>query len=258
MSLLVFHRGGGKSLGYPPNCSLTIKWAIEYGAKAIEYDIVYCQDNNEDKIIIIEPKLLKENGLDINNLSWQDVEKLNAGNDKFGHCPIATFEEIQSLTPDTVFQQIHLKGENPKTIPTLVPKLKNVKNFTLSSFDLEIIKKIKETNKDISVGWIVKPQQESGSEGTTDLTALVSSDPDSLPDYSEEEVNDILTKAKSHKANIVILCGPRIRDKQIIDKVKSAGFQSGAWGVAQNLEVAKRLISFNIDRFTIDNPEKLQ
>ncbi|MBU1084772.1 hypothetical protein KKB06_00255 [Patescibacteria group bacterium] len=258
MSLLVFHRGGGKSLGYPPNCFLTIKWAIEYEAKAVEYDVVYCQDNNEDKIIVIEPKLLKENGLDINNLSWQEVKKLNVGNEKFGQCSVATFEEIQALIPDTVFQQIHLKGENSKTIPTLFSKLENIQNYTLTSFDLEIIRKIKETNSNTSVGWIVKPQQERGSEGTVDLTALVSANPDLFPDYSEEEIKNILTKSKNLNINIVILCGPRIRDKQIIDQVKSAGFQSGAWGVAQNLEVAKKIISFDIDRFTIDNPEKLQ
>jgi len=257
MSLLVFHRGGGKSLDYPSNCFLTIKWAIQYKAKAVEYDVAYCQDKNEDKIIIIEPKLLKENGLDINNLSWQDVKQLNAGNGKYGQCSIATFEEVQSLIPDQVIQQIHLKGENPKTIPILLPKLESVQNYTLTSFDLEIIRKVKEANSNISVGWIVKPQQESGSEGTIDLTALVSSDPDSLPGYSEEEIDEILIRAKNCHVNIVILCGPRIRNKQIIDKVKTAGFQSGAWGVAQNLEIAKKLISFNIDRFTIDNPEQL-
>jgi len=72
--------------------------------------------------------------------------------------------------------------------------------------DLNIIKKLKEAKDDIKVGWIVKPEQEEVNEGTTDLTALVSSNPDALPDY---------------------------------------------------LEVAKRLISYEIDMFTIDNPECL-
>ncbi len=67
-TLIVFHRCGGKSLDYPPDTLLTIKWAIDYGAKAIEYDVVYCNNNGIDEIIVVEPKLLKSAGLDITNL----------------------------------------------------------------------------------------------------------------------------------------------------------------------------------------------
>ncbi len=53
--------------------------------KAIEYDIVLCKVNLKYKIIVVESKALKKAGLDINNLQWQDVIRLNAGNEKFGH-----------------------------------------------------------------------------------------------------------------------------------------------------------------------------
>ena len=56
--------------------------------------------------------------------------------------------------------------------------------------------------------------------------------------------------------DIIILCGPRIKEKTVIKTVKSQGFEVGAWGVGTNLDLAKQLIQFNIDRFTIDNPEQ--
>ncbi|MEK9196642.1 MAG: hypothetical protein AAB914_04700, partial [Patescibacteria group bacterium] len=57
--------------------------------------------------------------------------------------------------------------------------------------------------------------------------------------------------------DIVLLCGPRIKNSQLVDTVKESGFQIGAWGVAMNLTLAERLIELNLDRFTIDNPEQL-
>ena len=245
-------------MGYPPNCKLSIEWAVKYGAKAVEYDIVCCKDGDKNILAVIEPKLLKENRLDINNLKWEDVRKINAGNDKYGECPVATFEEVQRIIPSDVYQQIHIKkGENFDIIPELISKIGEVSVYTITTFDINVIKMVKKAKADALVGWIVKPEQGDGDEGTTDLTALVSSNPDALPDYKDEEINGILVKAKEHGVSTVILCGPRVRDKKIIDKVKKAGFKSGSWGVGQNLEVAKRLISYEIDMFTIDNPEAL-
>jgi hypothetical protein len=64
-TLIVYHRCGGKSLGYPPNTLFTAKWALKFGAKAVEYDVVLCKDGMANKIIMIEPKLLKDYNLDI-------------------------------------------------------------------------------------------------------------------------------------------------------------------------------------------------
>ncbi|QQO10031.1 glycerophosphodiester phosphodiesterase [Breznakiella homolactica] len=254
MSIPVYHRGGGRSLGYPPNSLLTIQWAVGYGAQAIEYDVAYCEDR---RIVLIEPRLLKEHNLDIDNLSWPELEKINTGNEKYGPCRAASFKEIQEIIPGHIFQQIHIKGNNKETVHTLPEKLSALKNYILTSFDLEMIREIKEHNSGIPVGWIVKPEQEDGSEGTADLTALVSANPDALPNYSEDEIDGILEKAASRNVTAILLCGPRIKAKEIIEKVKATGFICGAWGTGQNLGTAKRLMSYGIDTFTIDNPEEL-
>jgi len=255
-TLIVFHRCGGKSLGYPPNTLLTIKWALSYGAKAIEYDIVFCEDNNKDKIIVVEPKVLKKANLDINNLKWQNVLKLNAGNDKFGYQKVPELEEVLGSAPD-IHHQIHIKGNHPQTVSTLLQKLEEKSNFVITSFDIQILKQIKKINNIVRVGWLVKPKQERRNEGLTDLTALVTANPEALPTYSLDELNKILNQAKVNLIDIVILCAPRIKEKIIVDTVKKNQIECGAWGAGTNIVIAKRLIDYNIDRFTIDNPEEL-
>ena len=69
-TLVVFHRCGGRSLGYPPNTLFTAQWARDYGAKAIEYDIVLCKDRSQYRIAVVEPKLLKAGGSDNKDLEW--------------------------------------------------------------------------------------------------------------------------------------------------------------------------------------------
>jgi glycerophosphoryl diester phosphodiesterase len=220
--------------------------------------VVYCADEDEDKIVVVEPGLIKKAGLNIDNLSWVDVHKINAGNEKYGFCSVATLEDVQKVVGDkNIALQIHIKGENSKTVPLLLSKVNHFFDAALTTFDLDVIRSIRKFDETVQVGWIVKPQQEKGSEGVIDLTSQVSANPDSLSDYTDEELADILLQAKQNHVDIVILCGPRVRSKEIVDRVKENGFQVGAWGVAQNLEIARRLVNYGIDRFTIDNPEVL-
>lgn len=256
-TLIVFHRCGGRSLNYPPNTLLTIKWALGYGAKAIEYDIVFCRDNDQARIIVVEPRVIKEAGLDINNLQWADVEKLDAGNDIFGYQKIPQLEEVLEVAK-SIQHQIHIKGNHPQTIPTLLNKLQGTSTIIVTSFDLDVLKKVKQSNRQLRVGWIVKPTQEKGDEGMTDLTAQVTASANALPSYSSSELDEILHLAKEHSIDVVILCAPRIKEQSIIDTIKNDGFECGAWGVGTNLDIAKTLIRYNIDRFTIDNPEELK
>lgn len=258
-SLIIFHRCGGKSLGYPPNTLVTIRWAIGYGAKAIEYDVVYCNDGGNDRLIIVEPKLLKLANLDINNLQWEDVKKLNAGNEKYGHQYVLEFEEVFDLiNTASIHQQVHIKGKHPKTVGVLLGKLNGKDNFSITSFDVRLLRTVKDINNSVKVGWIVKPKQEKGNEGSEDLTALVTAHPDALPTYVEEEIVEIVSTARENGINIIILCGPRIREGSIIERIQKQGFEVGSWGIGANITLAEQLINFHIDRFTIDNPEELR
>ena len=257
-TLVVFHRCGGKSLGYPPNTLLTAQWALEYVAKAIEYDIVYCKDPDASRVVVIEPKLLKQAGLDINDLAWSDVSTIEAGNERVGHVVPGTLEEmIVAINTTTVTHQIHLKGNHPKTTETVVQKMQGINSCVLTTFDIEVIKKIKVIDPKMRVGWIVKPKQEKGSEGSEDLTALVAASGRTLPPYSGEELGEIIQEAKDASVDVVILCGPRIQNKNTVMQVQNAGYEVGAWGVGTNLDLAKRLIDYKINRFTLDNPEQL-
>lgn len=259
-TLIVYHRGGGKSLGYPPNSLLAIEWAINSGAKAIEFDIATVGDGSKYRTIIIEPKLLHQAGLDIDNLEWDEVKKVDAGNAKFGRKGVGRLGDVlMNLENQHIHRQIHIKGNNKQTIRVLAEELARIdwSLTVITSFDLKILKHVREAMPDSRIGWIVKPDGQSGSENGQDLTALISTNADILDEYTDDELQDILKKAKEIEVNIIILCAPRIKKKEVITFFQDNGFEVGAWGVGTNLEIARRLMDFKINRFTIDNPEQL-
>jgi glycerophosphoryl diester phosphodiesterase len=257
-TLIVFHRCGGKSLGYPPNVLLTAQWAMQAGAKAIEYDVAIGRDGDSFQVFAIEPKLLKDASLDINNLAWADVKKLNVGNDKFGEQSVTLLEDMLKNVPsEKVAHQIQIKGQHPATVQEVLKRVQSVSNFIITAFDINVIKDIKASSAETRVGWLVKPAQEDGDEAGVDLTAKLQTQVDDLEEYSDKEITTILGTAAENNVDVALLCGPRIQSKELVERVKSSGFEIGAWGVAANLELAKRLVDLKIDRFTIDNPEQL-
>lgn len=257
-TLVVYHRCGGKTLGYPPNTIITAQWAMDHRAKAIEYDVAIAKDGDSFKVFVIEPKLLNEAGLDINNLVWSDVQKLDAGNEKFGHQPVPLLNEmIQAIDSEKVAHQIQIKGQHPASVKEVLAVAKNAKNYIITAFDRNVIREIKSVDEEVRVGWLVKPAQEGGDEGGVDLTAKLVAEADSLEGYADDEIEAILDTAREDSVDIVLLCGPRIKDSALVQKVRSAGFEIGAWGVATNIPLAKHLIGLGLDRFTLDNPEQL-
>ncbi|HRH24093.1 MAG TPA: glycerophosphodiester phosphodiesterase family protein [Candidatus Paceibacterota bacterium] len=257
-TIVVYHRCGGKSLNYPPNTILTAQWAQAHGARAIEYDVVLAQDGDEPKMVVMEPKVIKEAGLDINNLRWEDVRNLDAGNATFGFQKIPTLEEmLTAIDASKTGHQIQLKGQHPDSVKVLLSKVTNLNSFVITAFDISVIQEIKSFDKTIPVGWLVKPQQEGGDEAGVDLTAKLVADIGSIRPYSEEEIESIVKTAKENTIEVILLCGPRINSREMVQKFRSGGSQVGAWGVATNLALAKQLIEFGLDRFTLDNPEEL-
>ena len=231
---------------------------MQNGAQAIEYDVAIAKDGNKFKVFVIEPKLLNEAGLDINNLVWEDVQKINAGNEKFGTQKVPLLEEILIAIDSTkVAHQIQIKGQNPATVREVLERVKDVKNYIITAFDNKVIREIKELDNSICVGWLVKPAQEDGDEAGVDLTAKLVSEADALEEYSYSEISEILSQAKRNHIDVLLLCGPRIKQKLLVDRVKENGFQIGAWGVATNVGLANHLIDIGLDRFTLDNPEQL-
>jgi glycerophosphoryl diester phosphodiesterase len=262
-TLIVYHRGGGKSLGYPPNCIFTIAWALSQKARGIEFDVAVTKYKKTYKMIIIEPKLLLKNNLDINNLFWNDILKLDTGNNKFGSCKVATLKDVLSIVNLSQTKlQIHIKGKNSKTVSTLISELKYIPNIMpnilLTSFDLNILIEIKKTEPKFKVGWIVKPDAKNGNEDSVDLTKEVTSGRYSLPKYTNKELIAIKNKTKKYKIDVIIFCAPKIGKKEVVDKFKEKGLEIGAWGIGSNLLLARKLIKFGIDRFTLDNPEEFE
>lgn len=245
-------------MDYPPNTIITAEWAMNQGARAIEYDVAIAKDGSDFQVFVIEPKLLNNAGLDINNLAWRDVRKLNTGNKKFGIQPVSTLEKmLNKIDSEKVAHQIQIKGQHPATVKEVLARTKSIKNYIITAFDKNVIKEIKSLHNSVRIGWLVKPAQEEGDEAGIDLTAKLVAEGDTLQPYSNDEITEILTVAKEDGVDVVLLCGPRIKEKSLVNRVKEAGFQIGAWGVATDTTLAKQLIELGLDRFTLDNPEQL-
>jgi glycerophosphoryl diester phosphodiesterase len=257
-TLVVYHRCGGKTLGYPPNTIITAEWARDFGAKAIEYDVAIAKDGDTFRVFVIEPKLLNEAGLDINNLGWSDVQKLNAGNEQFGQQPVPLLQDmLDTIDSEQVAHQIQIKGQHPASVKEVLAVAKNAQNYIITAFDRNVIREINSLDKNVRVGWLVKPDQDGGDEGGVDLTAKLVAEADTLEGYTDDEIETILDIAKEDGVDIVLLCGPRIKNRELVERVRGAGFEIGAWGVATNIPLAKQLIELELDRFTLDNPEEL-
>lgn len=255
MTLIVYHRGGGKSLGYPPNSILAIRWALGRSAAAIEYDVCVTRVEDRFRMIVVEPKLLLRCRLDIDALNWNDVRVVDAGNETYGPCGVSTLKEVLALVDGTTHQQIHIKGADPHTVPALLDEIGGDLDCLLTSFSLNTLGVAKRISPRTRTGWIVKPDGESGSEGADDLTATVAAG--SPAPYTTAGLASIRHKARDGGVDVVILCAPQIPSRDAISFFRRDGFEVGGWGVGTNLGLAKRLIDFEIDRFTIDNPEQL-
>ena len=140
------------------------------------------------RLVVIEPKLLNALDVDINHLRWEDIRSIDAGNTKFGSMPLTLLEDMLAVAEERVAQQIHIKGEgNPEIVPALLSALRGKSDFVITAFDIEVLKRIKALAPDVKLGWLVKPAQEKGGEGTTDLTARVTANPESASAYGDEE-----------------------------------------------------------------------
>ena len=153
--------------------------------------------------------------------------------------------------------QIQIKGRHPDSAQVLAAKVANIQNCLITAFDIQFIRELKAIDSSIPVGWLVKPNQERGDEGGVDLTANLLEEASSVAAYTSTEVEEIISAAKEAKVDTLLLCAPRIGSIGVVENVRRAGFGVGAWGVATNLDLARKLIGFGIDRFTIDNPEQM-
>ncbi|MFH0770407.1 MAG: glycerophosphodiester phosphodiesterase [Candidatus Peregrinibacteria bacterium] len=256
-SLVVYHRGGGKSLGYPPNCIETIRWASHQGAPAIEFDVALASDERGGEFLcVVEPKLLILAHLDINHLRWGDLISINMGNEKVGRVPPVKLKQVLDDIAPSVGLQVHLKSDGKRTAEAAVQELSGRENVLITSFDLRMLHSVKIHNQALKVGWLVAPDGIPQSEGVHDLTKKVTSNTTIAP-YALGELSAIDEQLRTNQVDVAILCGPRIQKREMVSFLKERGYSVGAWGIGTNIALARQLIDFGIDRFTIDNPEQM-
>ncbi len=255
--IVVFHRGGGASEGLPRNTLKTFDLALEHGAKSIEFDILLC---NKGEIIVAEDSFLQKKGLDLDNLDFNALRNIDVGNEKYGRQNIPSLAEVLDLVRGKdVELQIHIKGNNKNIVSGLVDLLKKknmVNNVLVTCFDRDFLKELRGLNKEVKIGWLVLP--ENWKEGKavlgTDWTKIFKESSKPVKVYTDEEIQGIIKEANGW-ASVLILHAYKI-GKETVEAIKKANLSSGAWGVADNLELARKLTDFGVQRLTLDNAEQ--
>ncbi len=191
MTLIVGHRGAG---GYAPqNTLLSFQKAIEVGCQRTELDVRLSKDN---KVIVIHNESVDEvsdgHGL-VKEMTLSEIKKLN--------CPenqkIPTLQEVINLCKGKIDLQIELKTEGtPKLVNEIILKNKILPYILVTSFNINLLKEIKQLNPKIKIGFLF----EKYSEKIWEFVELVSLE------YICPK-SDIVTKEmveKAHNINIKV------------------------------------------------------
>lgn len=151
MTYIVGHRG---ACGYAPeNTLLSFQKAIDLGCDGTELDVHLSKDGT---LIVIHDytvdKTTDGKGL-VSNMTVRELKKLNCAKGQ----KIPTLQEVIDLCKGKIDLHIELKGKGV-AIPTnkIILHNKIVDEVKISSFDIEMIKEIKNINSKIKVSYLIR------------------------------------------------------------------------------------------------------
>lgn len=148
-TIIVGHRGAA---GYAPeNTLLSFQKAIDLGCDRTEFDVRLSKDNvavviHDERV----DRVTNGNGF-VADLTLEEIKKL--------YCPenqkIPTVQEVIDLCKGKIDLQVELKAQGtPNVINKLIVKNNIISHVLVTSFDINLIKEIKEINREIKVGYL--------------------------------------------------------------------------------------------------------
>ncbi len=147
--LIVAHRGA--SAYAPENTKKSIELAFKQKANAIEIDIRMTRDN---VAICYHDETLKKAGLDehVEDVDYQTIKDLDIEGE-----PLITFDEAMSIINDKLLTLIDLRDEKSVLYALDYIEKNKLKNIVLISGRDYILRRIRELNKSIKIGfWYVR------------------------------------------------------------------------------------------------------
>lgn len=172
------HRGAS---GYAPeNTMSAFTTAIIMGSNYIELD---AQETSDGEIIILHDNTLERTtGINKNiwEVSYSEIKNLDAGywfNEKFKNEPIPKLSDVINNVNGKIKLNIELKTNgHEKKLAEKVVKIVETMKFTsdciLTSFDFSQIRRVKELNPNIKVGYILKSLPENIDVFKSDIEIL--------------------------------------------------------------------------------------
>lgn len=145
--IIIGHRGAASY--EPENTLLSIGKAISLKVDAVEVDVHLTQDNN--LVVIHDNKVDRTtNGRGyVKNFNFNELKKLDAGKNE----KIPTLQEVIDFVKGKIKLIIELKGlKTAKHVVRLVEKNKIIEDVYVISFWHDIVKEVKELNKNLKTG----------------------------------------------------------------------------------------------------------
>ena len=225
---VISHRGAA-SLA-PENTLPSFTAALALPIDGVETDI---QQTKDGKLVLFHDNTLERTtgaAGTIQDKTWDELQALDAGtwfDPKYAGTRIPLLTDIldrfgTKTSWDLEIKQPHIEDIVVKT----VEPYKLFPNITFTSFDFITISDTKRKYPFLTTGFL------------TD-------------DFSEE----MIAKVKAH--NIDHFCPKAsLINKEIVDKLRSAGFYVRAWGV-KNPDIMKQAIEAGVDGMTVDFPQLL-
>jgi len=192
------HRGA--SALAPENTLSAIQAAVNVGADLIEIDIQITKDKKVVAFHGFEESLPNKPDIDIKNISYQDIKKIDFGSwfsKNFAGEKIPLLKDVIELVFDKCYLMIELKSdgkdidyEMAELTISEISSYNYIQHTIFGSFDLDLIKKLKENFNDIHIAAIKNPYNNSTPielKKATNCEAIVCS----IDEYTEEFAEEI-------------------------------------------------------------------
>ena len=153
------HRGA--SHYRPENTLISFRYGIELGANGIELDLQITKDG---QVVIFHDDVIdnKSNGKGaIVDYTYEELLKLDFGfwkGEEYKGTPICLFEDFarEFLCKDLTFAiEIKAKGVEEEAL-RIIKKYKTHDNIYISSFQYDILEKMRSLDKDIKLSWLIQ------------------------------------------------------------------------------------------------------
>lgn len=222
------HRGASEYA--PENTMSSFYLGLLQGANGIETDVQVTKDG-----VLV---LFHDNTLnrvtdavgEVADYTYEEIRKIKVfGNSVTGfYDRIVTLEQfLETFSSYNIKFAIELKKANEEQrVIDLIKKYGIEHRTTITSFDFDYLKKVKDIDKTLRIGWLVN------GDGCDDI--------DQLKEIGGEEMAPQASKMTQDS----------------VDKLREAGLGVRAWGVTSQ-DLMKKMCRFKVDGMTVNFPDRL-